>query len=75
MKERLYIQIVQRERERSNDNMWRPLGTSEGLRVPAMNDGEIIDEMIRLIETDGQILTDEQVIDKIARLLKRENKL
>ena len=40
-----------------------------------MNDGEIIDEMIKLIETDGQILTDEQVIDKIARLLKREGKL
>lgn len=45
------------------------------MRVLTMNDGEIIDEMIGLIETDGQILTDEQVIDKIARLLKRENKL
>ena len=40
-----------------------------------MNDGEIIDEMIKLIETDGEILTDEQVIAKIARLLKREGKI
>ena len=40
-----------------------------------MNDGEIIDEMVRIIETDGELLTDEQAINKIARLLKRENKL
>lgn len=26
------------QRERANDYMWRPLGTSEGMRVPTMNE-------------------------------------
>ena len=40
-----------------------------------MTDGEIIDEMIKIIETDGELLTDEQAINKIARLLKGEKRL
>ena len=40
-----------------------------------MNDGEIIDEMIKIIETDGELLTDEQAIKKIVWLLKGEAKL
>ena len=43
--------------------------------MPTMNDGEIIDEMIRIIETDGELLTDEQAIKKIVWLLKGEGKL
>lgn len=40
-----------------------------------VNDGEIIDAMVSIIETDGELLTDEQAINKIARLLKREGKI
>lgn len=55
--------------------MRRSPSASERMRVLTMNDGEIIDEMVRIIETDGELLTDEQAINKIARLLKREGKI
>ena len=47
MKERLYIQIVQREKERANDNMRRPPSTSERVRVFTMREGETMEETMK----------------------------
>lgn len=43
--------------------------------VQDMNDGEILDEIMQLIETDGASYTDGEVLDIIGEILKREKRI
>lgn len=40
-----------------------------------MSEGEILDEIIQVIEADGASYTDGQVLDIIAEILKREKRI
>jgi hypothetical protein len=53
----------------------RPSSPSERLRVQDMSEGEILDEIIAVIETDGASYTDGEVLDIIAEILKREERV
>lgn len=39
-----------------------------------MSEGEILSEIMAVIETDGELCTDGEVLDIIAEILKREGR-
>ena len=75
MKERLYIQTAQREREKTNDNMRRSPSTGQGLWVPTMK-GETMEETMKREQAEAiaTLMKANRALDRIFGIQEEENK-